>query len=819
MTPLQKRLRHLLSVLSVLALAALLAAAWGWWRIRSSLPQLDGAHPLQGLAAPVTVERDALGVPTLTGASRIDVARATGFVHAQDRFFQMDLLRRAGAGELSEIFGPKALGIDRAHRLHGFRHLAGKVLAALSPERRALLDAYAAGVNAGLAAPSKTPWEYVVLRSKPQPWKAEDSLLVIYAMWFDLQDADARYEQSVRALRLGIGLASMDFFAPPGNSWDAALDGSTFPPEKLPPLRLQAAEPSPTAAVRPPFEPLSFPGSNAFAVDGAHTVTGAAMLANDMHLSLNVPRIWYRARLKWTDPSGTARDVNGVMLPGTPAVVVGGNGHIAWGFTNSYADTSDVVLVETETTANTFYRTPDGWAEIEDRPDPIKVKGQDPVRFIARWTKWGPIIGGPEEARFRALRWNAHDVESTNLNILDLETAETADEAVAVAHRAGMPNENMIVADDRGTIAWTITGTIPRRIGYDGRQPLSWAFGDRKWDGWLKPEEIPVIRIPAKGDANAGSLELDPAAAEKLTRDGFLWSANQRPVGGATLAKLGDNGYDEGARAAQIRDALRELLSSGKKAAPADLLKIQLDDRALYLERWRNVLTAILSDEAVAGNRDRAEMREALRRWDGHAAIDSTAYRLVRSFHLQLARRALAPFFDKARENYEDFDFSRFRYDDALWDLIQEKPARLLNPEYKSWEALMLSAADEVLGEAQRRGLPLKRFTWGARNMLRMQHPFSRFLPGPLAHLLDLPAVPLPGDNDMPRVQAPAFGASERMVVSPGHEGEGILHLPGGQSGNPLSPYYRAGHNAWVRGEPAPFLPGPARHTLLLQPR
>lgn len=817
MSPLQLRARYLLSALSVLLAVALIAAAWSWWRIRASLPQLDGAHALAGLGAPVTVARDSLGVPTIEGKTRIDVARATGFVHAQDRFFQMDLLRRMGAGELSEIFGPATLEIDRARRLHEFRRTAVKVLAALPADQRALLDAYTAGVNAALTTSPRIPWEYVVLRTDPAPWRAEDSLLVIYALWFDLQDPTARYEQSVRALRLSVGQTGLEFFAPPGDSWDAALDGSTFPTSKLPPFHLKPAEPATTAAMPLAGERRSLPGSNAFAVGGTHTASGAAMLANDMHLGLTVPNIWYRTVLKWTDPSGAAHQVAGVSLPGLPAIIAGSNGHIAWGETNSYADTSDVVLVETDGIAHALYHTPHGWPEIEDRSDPIKVKGRDPVPFIARWTEWGPLISDLQENRYSALRWNAHDVESTNLDFMELETARSVDDAIAIAHHAGMPNQNLVVADENGSIAWTITGTIPRRVGYDGRQAVSWAFGDRKWDGWLKPEEIPVIKIPGPS-APAGLPPGRQINADAATKDGILWTANQRLVGDPSLAAIGDNGYDEGARAQQIRDGLRELIASGKKAGATDLLAIELDDRALFLERWEKVLLAVLGDEAVAKNRLRGEMRDAVRQWNGHAGVDSAAYRLVRSFHAKLAERALSPFFANARARYPDFDYSQFHCDDALWQLIQEKPARLLNPDYKSWEELMLAAIDDTIAGVDHAGLPMRRFTWGARNTLRMQHPFSRFLPHFLGQFFDMPGEPLPGDNDMPRVQAPAFGASERMVVSPGHENEGIFEMPGGQSGNPLSPYFSAGHEAWVKGQPTPFLPGPAKHTLTLTP-
>ncbi len=824
MSPLQKRLSTLLSVLSVLLVVVLAAMAFGWWQMRGSLPQLDGQHVLPGLGAPVQVARDSLGVPTITGVTRADVARATGFLHAQDRFFQMDMLRRSGAGELAEIFGAAALPIDRAHRLHGFRPTAVKVVAALPADQRAILEAYTAGVNAGLAALRKIPWEYLVLRTPPRPWKIEDSILVSYAMWFDLQDSTGGLERNLRAVQSALGLAGLNFFAPRGNSWDAALDGSTYAPAPLPPLRLQAPAEEKTDAFVPRHfpgpiqpEPQMLPGSNCFAVSGAHTASGAALLANDMHLGLSVPPTWYRAVFNWRDSQGSAHRVVGVTLPGTPLMVIGSNGRIAWGFTNSYIDTTDVVVAETDSIAQIAYRTAHGWKDVDDRADPIKVKGRNPVPFVARWTEWGPILAGPADGRYLVLRWNAHNAESTNLDLIGLETATTAAEAVNIAHHIGMPNQNLLVADAGGAIAWTLTGTIPRRVGYDGRLPVSWAYGDRYWDGWLKPGEIPVVFIPGKEPPATLAAPVS-ATDEALAKEGILWTANQRMVGGTELAKIGDGGYGAGARAGQIRDDLRQLVGSGKKVTPADLLAIQLDDRAVFLGRWQKFLLDVLSDEAVAKKPARGDLREVVRRWNGRADIDSAAYRLVRRYRLKLADRVLAPFFENARDDEPQFSYSRFHYEDALWQLVHDKPVRMLNPVHPSWESLFLTAADDVIADAAKEGVPLRRLTWGARNTLRMQHPFSSFLPGPLARLLNMPAEPLPGDNDMPRVQGPAFGASERMVVSPGHENEGIFHMPGGQCGHPLSPYYRAGHEAWAKGEPTPLLPGPAQHTLVLEP-
>ncbi len=793
----RKWLRWLLLSLGGLVLLAAAVLAWGWWQMRGSLAQLDGTRALTGLSAPVKIERDALGVPTLTGASRADVARATGFLHAQDRFFQMDLLRRRGAGELSELFGPVTLDLDKGARLHGFRRTAAAVLQRAAPAHRALLRAYTEGVNAGLAALAQSPWEYLLLRVTPQPWREEDSILCIYAMWFELQDSRGNFELNREALRSSLGLATLDFLAPRGDSWDAALDGSTFTPAPLPPLRFQApasdAPPAGLAALEPADKQVN--GSNAFALAGTHTATGAALVANDMHLALDLPHIWYRAVYHWTDEAGPHRTV-GITFPGWPGLVSGSNGHVAWGFTVAYIDTADVVALAMEPVVHSFYQTPQGMQPVEERQEEIRVKGAPPVPFTTHWTRWGPVINTPKEGRGLALRWIAHDPEATNMNLFGLETVRTTAEAVAIAHDMGMPNVNIVLGDNRGDIAWTLAGRVPRRVGHDGRLPVSWGYGDRRWEGNLPAAEIPTILNPAEG---------------------LLWNSNNRQLGGEIYAKLGDGGFDDGARARQLRDNLRALVATGKKAAPADLYAQQLDDRALFLERWQKLLLEVLTDEAVGSQPDRAALREAVRTWNGHAATESVAYRAVRSFRLHAAERAFGPFIDRARQHYPAFAWRQLRYEDALWQLVRGQPPKLLNPAHASWPALLLAAADDVAADAKKAG-GFARYTWGARNTLAMQHPFGRFLPKSLARFLALPAQPLAGDADMPRVQGPRFGQSDRLVVSPGHEEEAIFNMPGGESGHPLSPFYRAGHDAWVKGEPTPLLPGPARHTLTLTP-
>jgi penicillin amidase len=885
----------------VLALAAafLLAAAVGgalWVRSRltASLPQLAGEARLAGLGAPVTVERDALGVPTLRAASRLDAARALGFVHAQDRFFQMDLLRRQAAGELAELFGPKLVAADRRRRVHRFRAVADLVLAQAAPAERAFLDAYCAGVNAGLAALGGRPFEYQLLRATPAPWRPADSLLVTYSMFLTLNDETGGVEASLGRLHERVPPALFAFLAPIGTEWDAPLFGQPWlqPPVPGPDvfdLRTARPDPAPRSAEPPATasaglayglagrdglrdpaallamtapagsedwhdsEDLAAAGSNNWAVAGSHTADGHALLANDMHLSIGVPNTWYRVAMLWPAPEGGTRRLVGVSLPGAPAVVVGSNGSVAWGFTNSYGDYADLVDLEPDGRDPETYRTPAGPRRYAHHMERIQVRdGQDEVIDV-RETIWGPVTGQDEHGRPRALAWTAHHPEAVNLKLVDLEDAKTVTEAIAAAHRAGIPPQNFTVADSQGHIGWTIIGKVPRRIGFDGRLPSSWADGSHRWEGWLDPAEMPRL--------------VDPPA-------GRIWTANARVVDGEALARLGDGGYALGARARQIRDRLLAI----ERATPADMLAVQLDDRALLLERWRGVLLRVLASPAARGGggdrgergasgrgnrgeggergqatppnaagdragrggrgqpsgrgsrsgggarelRNRVAARAELRRmvergWTGRAEVGSVAYRAVHDFREVLAERVWASFGGGSGGAGGPFFSPRRQFEGPLWALVTARPQHLLDPRYRDWDQALVAAADAVLERYQRLGEHLAERTWGERNTSRFQHPLSLALPV-LGRFLDMPAQPLPGDENMPRVQSPHFGASERLAVSPGHEGRGYFEMPGGESGHPLSPHYRDQLAAWEQGRPTPFLPGPAVTTLRLVP-
>lgn len=791
-------------LLAVAALAIVLAgggALWIYARLQRSLPLLEGEIALEGLSAPVTVERDALGIPVIRGSSRADVARATGFLHGQDRFFQMDLLRRRSAGELAEIFGEGALPMDRDVRVHRFRARARDGWEAATEADHEILEAYAAGINAGLEALHAPPFEYLLLRADPSPWLPEDSLLVIYSMYLDLQDERGRRESSYGVMHDVLPEALYDFLAPRGTEWDAPVTGEAFAAPPVPgadviDLRAQEEDPAragSAGARRPEWAAAPALGSNNWAVAGTRTGDGHAILANDPHLPITVPNIWYRASIVFPDPSGGERRVTGVTIPGVPAIVIGSNDDVAWGFTNSHADWGDLVILEPAGDGEEAYLTPDGPRPFERHTEEIRVKGGGEETLEVISTIWGPVIDTDHLGRRRALRWVAHDRAGANLGLPRMEMARNVEKALETAAGAGLPAQNMVAADRDGRIAWTIIGPIPRRFGHDGRLPSSWARGDRGWDGWLQPDAYPRV--------------VDPP-------DGLLWTANARVVGGEMLRVLGDGGYDLGARARQIRDRLRAMTDPRKE----EMLSVQLDDRALFLERWHDLLLDVLTPEAVAADPLRGELREHVESWGGRAAAASVGYRMVRAFRSFLADQLFESLTAPCRAADERFrHYLIAQSEGPLWRLVTERPPHFLDPRFRSWDDQLLAAVDAMLEYFSEIGPALGERTWGERNTSRFRHPLSPFIPG-VAGWLDLPALPLPGDAFMPRVQSPGFGPSMRMVVSPGREENGIMHMPGGESGHPSSPFYRAGHEAWLDGEPTPFLPGPPVHTLTLRP-
>ncbi len=796
--PRPPRLALRLLLLLVVLLAAVVAS--GWLALRGSLPKYEGTAQAPGLWAPVTLERDALGTVTIHARTRRDAAWALGYAHAQERFFQMDLMRRRAAGELAQLFGPRGVPVDRRARMHRMRAREQQALADLPEDQRASIDAYRDGVNAGLAALRVRPFAYVATRTSPVPWRSEDTLLAGAAMAFTLNDEENTRELALARMHAALPPAAYAFLTARGGDRDAPLAGDRMAWPRLPTaheLDLRLIDPSllqaPDAASARVLDAATI-GSNSFAVAGTLT-GGAALVADDMHLDLGVPSLWFRARLVYPDPRDPARtiDVTGATLPGTPVVVVGSNGHIAWGFTNSYADTTDWVRVRKDPADPAHYLAADGPQPLQHFSETLHVSGAPDETIAIEETRWGPILANDVDGTRLALAWTAHQPGAIDLGLAGMELARTMTEAAAIAQSSGLPPQNVIIGDRDGSIAWTIAGRLPRRTGgFDPVLPADWSTAGTGWNGWLAPADHPLVANP-------------PGQR--------LWSANQRKVDGEALARLGDGGYDLGARAGQIRDGLR----ARNAFTPADLLAIQLDDRALFLSRWKALLERTLAGAPPTALRE--AMRQALGDWDGHASIHSVAYRLVRAWRAEVVERTLEGFAAAVRVDFPAFAMPRLpQAEQAVWVLLEARPPHLLPPGVTDWDALLLAAADSAAGDLDAAPGGLAERTWGERNTSHIAHPLSGGLPSLFARWLDMPPMELPGDSNMPRVQAPDFGASERFGVAPGDESHGYFMMSGGQSGHPLSPYYGSGHADWAAGRPTPFLPGPAEKVLVLEP-
>jgi len=829
-----KRIARITLILAGLLTVGLLSA--GYFVLRSSLPQLDGQRAEQ-VAGKATIARDALGTAIITAETRADAYFAQGFVHAQERFFEMDLTRRSAAGELAELFGPLALPRDRAHRLHRMRARVTAFYPSLPAEQRTLLEHYSAGVNAGLQALSAKPWTYTLLRCTPKAWQPVDTLLVNAAMAFNLQDDTNSGELIADSASRVLTPAAFNYlFNRTSSEWDAPLmsgaNETEFPDPPLP----SAAELDFRTLSDAQFLPATsrgseaVRGSNSWAVSGSLTKTGSAMLANDMHLGLGVPSIWFRQQLNYK-MGGVDFKITGVSLPGAPGTVVGSNGKVAWGNTNSYGDWLDFVRLQPGPGSDS-YLDGTGAQQIISVEEIITVKGAADDHLVVRNTRYGPIVAKDSAGNELALAWVAHRPGGVDANAIDFETSQSAAELLERARHAGIPHNNIIAADQSGHIGWTIGGQIPVR------SPLLGLTGTEKGAFTSNGEGLKNLPIPSTrltGDVWQGFMAtLDMAAPLVLDPPNMrLYTANSRVVNKAAEAFVGNGGYALGARASRIRDLLNARNTYFRES---DMLTMQLDDQTPLLEPWWQQLSAQVQNQPRY-----AGVANLLGGWNRRAATDSVSYRIVRTFRAEVLAEYLNAFAAPMRAADPTFTLNFPSHAEVMVaPILRAQAPHLLPKPYKSYAEFELACLDRALAkmlgklsaeqiarapyanalltDAEISLESLENHTWGEQNTAKIQHPLSKAIPV-LGWFLDMPSDELPGDTGhVVRAQGPAFGASERLSVSPGHEEQGILQMPGGQSGHPLSPFYGAGHSAWVNGEPTPLLPGAVAHQLTLVP-
>lgn len=795
---------------------------------------------LDGLLAPADVEFDEYAVPTIRAASFLDALRLQGYLHARDRFAQMDLMRRFAAGELAEIASSLALTIDRDQRKMRLRAAALSALARLADDEREALEAYTAGVNAGLRSLEAPPPEYGFLKAPLEPWRLEDSLLVGLSMAAMLNDS-AREEVARAEIDESLSPDLVAFLRPAISRWDAPLledspddrraaTVSMPSPSSIDTRVLRNTPPSPATApssgsssdrssahARPPFSlaragasfedelvgaPLPI-GSNGWAVGSPRTKEGRAILVNDMHLQITVPGIWYRMSMAYDEaaPTTAGRDagagadpprvrrLDGVTLPGAPGMVSGSNGFVAWGFTNAEADFIDFVIVEPDPADPNRYLVPGGSEPYGIERESLRALGAaEPETLEVRTTRWGPIVEQDHRQRALALVWAATQPGGLNLGLLPMRKANDVRGALDIARRWRGPQQNVVVADHQGHIGWTISGYLPKRVGFDGAVPTTWSDGQRRWEGERDEGDRPEI--------------VDPPS-------GMIVTANQRTLPLAAASSFGQAWADPD-RAYRIRERIAT-------AGPLDeqgCTSIQLDIRSSRLAAWRDaVLPAVERGARSAessGERTKqfAALAKILADWNGDATVETKAMGVLRGVRAQLVERVAGALIeaDLARRNPGVLADERSRRashlsrgwvsDEAVLEIISSRPSHLLPPSASTWDDLVQTATLQAASQVRDRN-GLRR--WGALNASDFAHPLARAIPL-LASSYRIEPHEQPGHPTTVRVATPGYGASDRLVVSPGLEDRGLIAIPAGQHARPTSPHYRDLHESWRAG-------------------
>lgn len=785
-------------------IVVLVGIAWFLSIARSALPELDGPFPIAGISAPVSVTRDAHGVPTIDAANLDDLFFAQGYVTAEDRLFQMDLLRRAAAGNLAEIVGEAALQHDRQQRILGIRAAVEKGLTAATPEDRRQFNDYAQGVNAYINShSSRLPLEFRILRYEPRPWSAEDSMLVAYQMVETLSTSPkAAITREKILAKLGPELTA-DLYInrswrdhPPGDSSalgtiSAAQPGALLGQKTGRNLHWGASE----ALWRPWLEPFfhdeALPiGSNNWVVSGAHTVSGKPLLSNDMHLGHQMPNLWYEAHLRSGD-----FDVVGVTLPGYPYVVVGHNQRVAWGFTNIMPSIEDAYVEKFNDSGQ--YQTPEGWKQPEVRHEVIRVKGKPDVRLDVLVTRHGPIVSElePGETRKIALRWTLY--EGIRSPFFQIDAAQNWDEFRRAFSEFDAPGQNVVYADVDGNIGYQATGKVPIRAG-DGILPVDGSNNAHEWTGYIPYEKLPSVFNPASGIIATANARIAPDKYPYVIS--AEWEAPWRV------------------------DRIYRILHSGNKFSSADMLTLQTD---IYSELDRFVADKVVYavDHAKNPSPQARKGADILRQWDGRMNANSAAPTIASITRDELTRLLLEPKLGPASDA-DDGTLSWKSYhslSETVWleNLLTNQPPQWLPANFLNYDELIAAATEQALKKAPQ---DLNSWSWGTENSLTIQNPVLGKVPI-LQRWTGTGANAQSGSVYTVKAVGHAHGPSERFTADLSNWDDSTLNTVTGQSGNFLSPYYMDQWSAWYTGHTfkLPFsktaVENAAQHRLMLEPK
>ncbi len=801
------RVLHFAGVAAASMVLLVLLAAGGFVlhlhrQLRASLAPLDGTLTLPELSAPVTVRRDAHGVPHIEAATLDDLLLAQGWVTASDRLWQMDMARRLPAGEAAEVLGSALVEHDRVERTLGMRDVAARLVRTLPPDQLRNMESYARGVNAYIAQAERRgtlPAEFSLLLYRPAPWQPYDSMLVALSMSEMLderwQTKLKREEVAARLRRRGEQALLADLYPtgswrdhPPVPSAPAISDPQEVPLIPLDPsqVRLPAA-PNNMAALQTlerigeggPCDGCR-PGSNEWAVSGAHTASGRPLLANDMHLDHGIPDLWYESELR-----AGGFHVAGVTVPGLPGIAAGHNDHIAWGFTALGGDTQDIYIEQLN--ARGEYKTAAGnWRPLEHERERIRVRGGADVALDVQRTAHGPLLTSilPGEKRALALHWTLYDDDVRGLPLFALDSAGDWAGFRAALAAWWAPTLNVVYADDAGHIGYQAVGLIPLRAG--GLQAVPAAAGAGEWTGMVPFEQMPSVLDPEGGIVATANARVTPDGYPyPLTLD---WASPYR------------------------NERIWHWLGGTPKLRCEDMLRLQTD---VYAEVDQEIAQrfAYAVDHAAHPSARARQAADLLRTWDGVLAVNSPAAAVITAAEQRFWPAVLGA---KIGDGWRLYDWSESTF--AREQLIAHQPAVWLPPGYGSWNDFLAALVESALQDAPS---DLHKWRYGTAHTIAIEHPLWKLLPG-----LRSGVGPLPQSGDASTVKqvSGGLGPSQRFTADLGDWDSSSENIVMGESGNPLSPFYRDQWPSWYGGSTfalpfsAPAVEAAAQHTLRLLP-
>jgi penicillin amidase len=851
--------RILLWTVAAFLILLLIAVGGGvlWLRAvtKAALPQLDGEVHLNAfsapvLTAPVIVRRDAHGMPHIEASTEDDLFVAQGYVTAQDRLWQMDGSRRAANGNLAEILGPRMVTNDKTQRVLQIRLTAQRIYNRLSPANRARLDDYARGVNLYIAQCEKShtlPPEFRLLGYHPQAWTGEDSVSVGLMM---VETLDSRITTKLTRAHVEANLNDnpqldnprlarqliADLY--PVGSWrDHPPTGIkvdlSAPQPQLPPSKKSdedddentQARIAPTRNVSPfaartewsaPEDPAAMlalrgqsgcedcaVGSNNWVVSGSHTASGKPLLANDMHLTLRVPDTWYMADLY--SPGGNGAPgfhATGVTLPGFPFIVAGHNEHVAWGFTALYADVQDLYTEKLDGKGN--YEGLDAqWHPLSVDREVIHVRGGSDVVVNVESTAHGPLLNPLLAASDPpiALKWTLYDPTLSAPPLYEMNTASNWTEFSAALAQWSWPTQNLVYADDQGHTAYHAIGKIPLRPGGLADMPVTGnahEWGSSACAG-ICPIHIPFDQLPNTFDPPSG----------------FVATANSRVTTDQSSYPLTDNWADP-----YRIERIYKSLDGRDQLTPADMLAVQTDIYSeVDQEMGQRFAYAIDHTPGPDGNGD-PELRKAadlMRSWDGRLTTDSAAASVVTQARAALWPMILEP---KLGKMASDYHWSESNF--ALEEIVMHAKPEWLPKDYKNWDALLTAAVRKGMRDGKAPA-DVNQWAYGSWHVVDIEHPLAPFLPL-ISRVAGTGPQPQSGDGTTVKQVGRTLGPSQRFTMDWSNIDGSTENIVLGESGNPLSPYFRDQWNDWLKGTTfaLPFtssaVAAQTRHTLRLLP-